>query len=411
MSERPRVSADAIARLFREEHGRAIAVLVRAFGDIDLAEEAVADAFTLAVELWPDDGLPPSPIGWILVTARRRAIDRLRREASRDDRHRAAMEALERDAPEDTDDTVPDERLRLLFTCCHPALSIEAQVALTLRLLGGLSTEEIARAFLVPEPTMAARLVRAKGKIRDAGVPYRLPRDEDLAARLQGVLAVVYLVFNEGYVATAGADLVRDTLCEEALRLARVLRQLLPREPEVMGLLALLLLARSRRAARTSAEGALVPLAEQDRSRWDAAQITEGHALVRACLAIGRPGPYQIQTAIQTVHADAARADDTDWGQILALYDQLLAIAPSPVAALNRAVALAEVCGPEAGLDAIASLDLESYPLFHAVRADLLARAGCAAEAMAAYDAAIALTKNDVERAFLAARRARVTPR
>jgi RNA polymerase sigma-70 factor, ECF subfamily len=379
-----------------------VAVLARVFGDIDVAEEAVQDAFTVAVQRW--DELPPSPAGWIITTARNRAIDRLRRESSRDDRHAQAALLHARDEP-DEDPAVPDDRLRLIFTCCHPSLGTAAQVALTLRLLGGLTTPEIARAFLVPEPTMAQRIVRAKGKIRDATIPYRVPDEADLPERLRAVLAVVYLIFNEGHTASSGERLVRDDLCAEAIRLGRLLAELMPDEPEVAGLLALMLLVESRRATRTSAAGGLVLLADQDRARWDRDLIEEGQALVRRCLRINQPGPYQIQAAINAVHSDAAGADETDWRQIVELYDQLLAFTPTPVVRLNRAVAVAEVDGPEAGLGLVDELDLARYYLFHAVRADLLRRLGRREEAAAAYGAAIAATENAVEREYLERRR------
>jgi RNA polymerase sigma-70 factor, ECF subfamily len=397
----------ALERIFRDEHGRVVASLARRFGDLDLAEEAAGEALVVAVERWAADGIPPNPGGWLTTTASRKALDRLRRESQRDAKHQAALMITDDTPPEPTG-PVEDDRLRLVFTCCHPALAPEARVALTLRLLGGLTVPEIARAFFVAEPTMGQRITRAKAKIKAARIPFRVPAVEDLPARLDAVLAVLYLVFNEGYLAGEGESPTRVDLSDEAIRLARVLRSLLPREPEVAGLLALMLLTDARRAARFARSGAvveLVPLPEQDRAGWDRGLIAEGHALVRECLAVNRPGRYQLLAAINAVHTDAAHWSDTDWSQVLALYDRLQRLDPGPVVALNRAVALAEVDGPDVALAVVDRLPLSAYHAWHATRAELLRRLGRTAEARTEYDAAVAATGNAAERAYLTRRR------
>jgi RNA polymerase sigma factor (sigma-70 family) len=392
-----------IASIYRAEYGRCVATLVRVLGDINLAEEAVQDAFATALEKW--DAPPPNPGAWIVTTARNRAVDRLRRESTREARHAQALLLHQPDEPQEVG-PVKDDQLRLIFTCCHPALAPDARTALTLRLLGGLEVPEIARAYLVPEATVAQRIVRAKKKIRDAGIPYRVPAAHELPDRLPPVLAVLYLMFNEGYAATTGS-LIRTGLCTEAIRLARELAGLMPDEPEVLGLLALLLLTEARRPARLGPAGELVLLPDQDRSLWNRTLIAEGHDLVRRCLRRNQPGPYQIQAAINAVHTDGPA---TDWAQVLALYDQLLIIAPTPIVALNRTVAVAEVHGPAAALAALEDIELPGYHRLPATRADLLVRLGRADEAAAAYDEAIALAANETERAFLQTRRTAIAP-
>ena len=393
----------AVERVFREEYGRLIASLVRRFGDIDIAEEAAGEALLAALEKWPASGVPPNPGGWLTTTAGNRAIDRIRREKQRDAKHQAASMHHD-DTPHQPTGPVEDDRLRLLFTCCHPALAPQARIALTLRLLGGLTLTEIAQAFLVPETTMAQRITRAKKKITAAKVPYRVPEATDLPERLGGVLAVLFLIFNEGYLATGDGDPVRADLTHEAIRLTRTLHQLLPDEPEVTGLLGLLLLTEARREARVR-NGQLVPLAEQDRTGWNQTLITEGHHLVRACLATNQPGRYQILAAINAVHTDAPTASDTDWTQVVALYDQLTHLDPSPIIALNRAIAVAELDGPQLALTLIDHLPLTGYHAWHATRADLLRRLGHTTEAKHAYTAAITTTQNTAERAYLTRKR------
>jgi RNA polymerase sigma-70 factor, ECF subfamily len=394
----PKPSALEIGQVFREEYGRSVASLISAFGDIDIAEDAVQEAFAIALRKWPGDGLPPNPGGWITTTARNRAIDRLRREA----RGYELLNNLESTSSNDDPDVreevgpVQDDRLRLIFTCCNPALSTEAQVALTLRLLGGLTTDEVARAFLVAEPTMAQRLVRAKNKIKAARIPYRVPEDHELPERIEPVLTVLYLVYNAGLAGDAEPD-----LCSEAIRLARILVTLMPDEPEVAGLLALLLLIESRRSSRLSADGSLVLLGDQDRTRWDRALIAEGQAIVRQCLRRNQPGQYQIQAAINAVHAEARSAEETDWSQIVALYDQLFAVAPTPVVALNRAIAIGEEQGPAVALALVDGLELDNYHPYHATRADLLSRLDRHQEAAAAYEHAALLAPTEAERKFL----------
>ncbi len=399
---------EAVSRAHHEEWARVVAVLTRRFGDLDVAEEAAAEAFATAVERWPADGVPPNPGAWLTTTAHRRAIDRIRRENKRYDKQKEAQLAYD-DGPPGPPDAIDDERLRLVFTCCHPALAIQTRVALTLRMLGGLTVPEIARAFLVQESTMGRRITRAKTKIKTARIPYRVPAAEDLPARIAGVLAVLYLVFNEGYLATGpGTDPVRHDLTAEAIRLTRLIRALLPEDGEVAGLLALMLLTEARRTARVSARGELVTLDEQDRGAWDAALIAEGHQLVRERLAAAvAPGRYQILAAINAVHTSARDIRDTDWSQIVALYNQLARVDPSPIVALNRAIAVAELDGPEVALAAVDRLAdaLADYHAYYATRADLLRRLGRSRDARAAYDRAIELAGNTAESAYLTRRR------
>ena len=397
---------DAVAEAFREEWGRVVAALIGMTGDWDLAEECAQEAFASALKAWPRDGVPRRPGAWLTTVARNRALDRLRRSAAEAAKLREVAALAPADDPgRDDDSGIRDDRLRLMFTCCHPALPLEARVALTLRTLAGLTTAEIARAFLVPEPTMAKRLVRAKSKIRHAGIPYRVPPSHLLPERVVGVLAVLYLLFNEGYAASAGADLVRQGLCAEAIRLARAMAGLMPDEPEALGLLALMLLHDARRATRVDDAGDLVTLEDQDRSRWVRSEIDEGEAVLDAALRRGRPGPYQLQAAIAACHATAAQAADTDWAEIALLYGQLSRVAPSPVVELNRAVAVAMADGPAAGLDLLAAIEasgeLSGYYLVPATRADLLRRLGRWAVAAASYRAARDLAATAAERRYL----------
>jgi RNA polymerase sigma-70 factor, ECF subfamily len=403
-------NTSTLERIFRHESGRAVAALTRYFGSVDIAEEAVQDAFVIASTKWHEDGVPPNPGAWIITTARNRATDRLRREAQRDDKYaQAAMLHAQREPDPVEGGTVGDDRLQLMFTCCHPALAQSAQVALTLRLLGGLTTPEIAKAFLVPEATMAQRIVRAKAKIRDAKIPYRIPSDAELPNRLPGLLAVLYLVFNEGYAATSGPDLIRDDLCAEAIRLTRVLVHLMPDEAEAAGLLALMLLTDARRPARTNTDGSIVLLPDQDRSRWNEDEAFEGRTIVDAALRRGAAGPYQLQAAIAAVHSEATSRADTDWRQIVGLYNELLKRIPSPVVALNRAIAVAEIDGVDAALPLLDQLGLDDFYLYHSTRADMLARAGRSDDAIAAYERAIELASNDAEQAFLISRKDALT--
>ena len=400
-------AGEAIIRAHHEEWVRVVATLTRGFGDLDIAEEAAAEAFATAVERWPADGVPPNPGGWLVTTARRKALDRIRRENKREDKQKRAQ--MIHDVLPDSVGAVDDERLRLIFTCCHPALAPEARVALTLRMVGGLSVPEIARAFLVQEATMRQRITRAKAKIKAARIPYRVPAADDLPGRVSDVLAVVYLVFNEGYLASGtDTDPVRHDLVAEAIRLARLLRELLPEDGEVAGLLALMLLIEARRTARVAPNGELVTLDEQDRSAWDAARVAEGHRLVRERVATGQPpGRYQVLAAINAVHTSARDVRDTDWSQIVALYDRLVRLDPSPIVALNRAVAITELDGPDAGLAILDRLQdkLAGYHAYFAARADILRRLGRIEEARAAYDRAIDLTGNRAETAYLTRRR------
>ena len=395
----------AITRAHREEWARVVATLARRFRDLDIAEEMTADAFATAVKRWPVDGVPPNPGAWLTTTANRKAIDRLRREARRADKHKEALMLL----PDTTESlgTIDDDRLRLVVTCCHPALAMEARVALTLRMVGGLTVPEIAHAFLIQEAAMGRRITRAKAKIKVAKIPYRVPSREDLPARVTGVLAVLYLIFNEGYLASdPEKEAIRSDLTAEAIRLTRLVRDLMPADGEVAGLLALMLLTEARRAARVSENGELVTLAEQDRDAWDRELIAEGHALVRARLASGQaPGRYQLLAAINAVHTDARDVRDTDWSQVIALYDQLIRLDPSPIVRLNRAIAVAELDGPGVALVEVEGLPLEGYHAFHATHADLLRRLGRSAESRAAYDRAIGLAGNTAETAYLTRRR------
>ncbi len=404
----PGAAQEAITQAHHEEWGRVVAALTRRFGDLDIAEEAAAEAFATAVERWPIEGVPPNPGGWLTTTANRKAIDRIRRESKRDDKQREAQ-LLSDDDPVATLGVIEDDRLRLIFTCCHPAIAMESRVALTLRMLGGLTVAEIARAFLVEESTMGQRITRAKAKIKAARIPYRVPAAEDLPARVSGVLAVLFLVFNEGYLATGpDTDPIRHELTAEAIRLTRLIRVLLPEDGEVAGLLALMLLTEARRTARVSTSGELVTLAEQDRGAWDAALVAEGHRLVRARLAAGAaPGRYQILAAINAVHTSAPDVRDTDWSQVVALYDLLVRIDPSAIVALNRAVAVAELDGPDVALADVERLGetLAGYHAYHATRADLLRRLGRSEQSRAAYDRAIELAGNTAETAYLTRRR------